>query len=150
VQPATLISSRIAAAARIGLLESKRGEAESVVNSTQDAIRQMMVLAPRDGTVVYATSFRGEKKKVGDSTWKAEKVIEIPDLTQMRGDGEVDEVDAGRVAASQRVTLRLVLHGGGGAVAGCVLDAERKALVGATVFVGRTVAPKGAPTMTAS
>lgn len=99
-----------AATARISLLESKRQEAESVVRETQDAIRQMMVLAPRDGTVVYATSFRGEKKKIGDSTWKAEKVVEIPDLTQMKADGEVDEVDAGRVAVRQRVTLRLDAH----------------------------------------
>ena len=99
-----------AATARIQLLESKRREAESVVTSMQDAIRQMTVLAPRAGTVVYATSFRGEKKKVGDSTWKAEKVIEIPDLTQMKAEGEVDEVDAGRVAVRQRVTLRLDAH----------------------------------------
>lgn len=99
-----------AATARINLLESKRHEAETTVAETQDAIRQMMVLAPRDGTVVYATSFRGEKKKVGDNTWKAEKVVEIPDLNKMKADGEVDEVDAGRVAVGQRVTLRLDSH----------------------------------------
>jgi hypothetical protein len=99
-----------AATARIHLLESKRSEAETVVASTQDAIRQMTVLAPRAGTVVYSTSFRGEKKKIGDSTWKAEKVIEIPDLTKMKAEGEVDEVDAGRVAVGQRVTLRLDAH----------------------------------------
>ena len=100
-----------AANARIGLLESKRSEAESIVTDSQSAIRQMMVLAPRDGTVVYVTSFRsGEKKKVGDNCWKAEKVLEIPDLNKMKGDGEVDEVDAGRVAVNQRVTLRLDAH----------------------------------------
>jgi len=33
-------------------------------------------------------------------------VIEIPDLTRMKGEGEVDEVDAGRVVVKQRVTLR--------------------------------------------
>jgi HlyD family secretion protein len=100
-----------AANARIGLLESKRREAESVVARTQDAIRQMMVIAPRDGTVVYVAGFRGgEKKKIGDSAWKVEKVIEIPDLTAMKAEGEVDEVDAGRVSVGQRVTLRLDAH----------------------------------------
>ncbi|HKR65511.1 MAG TPA: efflux RND transporter periplasmic adaptor subunit [Thermoanaerobaculia bacterium] len=107
---ARLTALEQAAAARINLLQSKRAEAETVVRETQDAIRQMMVLAPRDGTVVYATSFRGEKKKIGDSTWKAEKVVEIPDLTRMKAEGEVDEVDAGRVSVGQRVTLRLDAH----------------------------------------
>jgi HlyD family secretion protein len=99
-----------AARARIDLLQSKLHEASSVVANTQDAIRQMMRTAPRDGTVVYATNWRGEKKKVGDSCWKAERVVEIPDLTRMKAEGEVDEVDAGRVAVGQRVTLRLDAH----------------------------------------
>lgn len=109
------IKSRInalerAATARIALLQSKQNEAESIVAQTQDSIRQMTVLAPRNGTVVYATSWRGEKKKVGDNSWKAEKVIEIPDLNRMKADGEVDEADAGRVQLKQRVTLRLDAH----------------------------------------
>jgi RND family efflux transporter MFP subunit len=99
-----------AARARIGLLQSKQQEAASIVASTQDAIRQMMRSAPRDGTVVYSTNWRGEKKKIGDSCWKAERVIEIPDLTRMKAEGEVDEADAGRVAVGQRVTLRLDAH----------------------------------------
>lgn len=109
---ATAIRSRLrsleqAATARIALLQSKLTEASGVVTRTQDAIQQMNVVAPRDGTIIYVTNWRGEKKKVGDSCWKAERVVEIPDLTRMKGEGEVDEVDAGRVAVKQRVTLRL-------------------------------------------
>jgi multidrug efflux pump subunit AcrA (membrane-fusion protein) len=112
---ATAVRARLgalerAATARIGLLESKRAQAEAVVARTQDSIRQMSVRSPRDGTVVYITNWRGEKKKEGDTTWKAERVLEIPDLTKMKADGEVDEVDAGRVAVGQRVTLRLDAH----------------------------------------
>lgn len=107
---ARLASLERAASARIALLESKQHEAESVVNRTQDAIRRMTVLAPRDGTIVYVTNFRGDKKKIGDTTWKQEKVVEIPDLARMKAEGEVDEIDAGRVAAGQRVTLRLDAH----------------------------------------
>ncbi|HUR82193.1 MAG TPA: efflux RND transporter periplasmic adaptor subunit, partial [Thermoanaerobaculia bacterium] len=99
-----------AARSRIDLLQSKLHEASSIVAQTQDAIRQMMRTAPRDGTIVYATNWRGEKKKVGDSAWKAERIVEIPDLTRMKAEGEVDEVDAGRVAVGQRVTLRLDAH----------------------------------------
>jgi HlyD family secretion protein len=102
-----LQSLELAAVARIALLQSKQTEASAVVTRMQDAIRQMNVMAPRDGTVIYVTNWRGEKKKVGDSVWKAERVVEIPDLTRMKAEGEVDEVDAGRVAVGQRVTLRL-------------------------------------------
>lgn len=99
-----------AAEAEIRLLESKQRQAEAVVASTQAAIQQMTVLAPRDGTVVYVTDMRGEKKKVGDTVWKALRVIEIPDLRKMKANGEVDEVDAGKVAVGQRVTFRLDAH----------------------------------------
>lgn len=112
---ATAIRSRLgdlerAAAARIALLESKQADARAIVDRTRQSIEQMSVKAPRDGTVIYITNWRGEKKKVGDSCWKAERVVEIPDLTRMKGEGEVDEVDAGRVVVGQRVALRLDTH----------------------------------------
>ncbi len=103
-------SVRLAAEAQIRLLQSKQRRAEIVVASTQRAIREMTVVAPRDGTVVYATDFRGDKKKVGDSVWRALRVLELPDLRRMKGNGEVDESDAGLVAVGQRVALRLDSH----------------------------------------
>ncbi|HVS31555.1 MAG TPA: efflux RND transporter periplasmic adaptor subunit [Thermoanaerobaculia bacterium] len=99
-----------AADAEIRLLESKQREAAAVVTSTRDAISRMTITAPRDGTVVYVTSHRGEKKKVGDACWRMERVIEIPDLNRMIAKGEVDEVDAGRVTVGQRVSFRLDAH----------------------------------------
>jgi HlyD family secretion protein len=99
-----------AAAAEIALLESKQHRAEAIVAETKDAIAKMTVRAPRPGTVVYAQNWRGEKKKVGDSCWRMERVMEIPDLTRMIANGDVDEVDAGKVAIGQRVTLRLDAH----------------------------------------
>lgn len=99
-----------AARARITLLESKRGEAEAFVAQTQMTIQQMNVVATRDGTIVYTTSRNGEKRKEGDTVWKADRIIEIPDLNRMKAEGEVDEVDAGRVAVGQRVSLRLDAH----------------------------------------
>lgn len=99
-----------AAAARIALLVSKQTQAAAIVARTQQAIQMMNVRAPRDGTVVYVTNWNGEKKKVGDSVWKADRVLEIPDLSLMKAEGEVDEADAGRVVVGQRVTLRLDAH----------------------------------------
>lgn len=99
-----------AASAEIALLESKQRTAAAIVAETQDGIQKMTVLAPRNGTVVYSTTRRGEKKKVGDSTWRMERIMEIPDLNRMMAKGDVDEVDAGKVAAGQRVSFRLDAH----------------------------------------
>lgn len=98
------------AKAQIALLESKLQRASAIVAETQSAIRQMTIQAPRNGTIVYVTNWRGDKKKVGDACWRMERVIEIPDLSRMMAKGEVDEVDAGKVALGQRVTIRLDAH----------------------------------------
>jgi len=99
-----------AAGAEIRMQETKRDDADRQVREIEESIRKMMIVAPRDGTVVYLTDRNNEKKKVGDSVWRMEQVIEIPDLKQMIGDGSVDESDAGRVHVGQRVSLRLDAH----------------------------------------
>lgn len=99
-----------AAAAEIRLLESKHEQAQAVVTNSEAAIKAMMVTAPRDGTVVYTTDWKGDKRKVGDSCWRGQRVVEIPDLSKMKAKGEVDEVDAGKIAVGERVTFRLDSH----------------------------------------
>jgi len=100
------------ALAEVGSLRDKRDRAAARVREVESAIAQMTVTAPRAGTVVYASDPRRdrEKKKVGDSCWRGERVMEIPDLRRLRADGQVDEADAGRVAVGQRVTFRLDAH----------------------------------------
>jgi hypothetical protein len=70
----------------------------------------MSIVAPRNGTIVYVINWRGDKKKVGDSCWRMERVIEIPDLSRMMAKGEVDEADAGKIAVGQRVVFNLDAH----------------------------------------
>lgn len=85
----------------------RRDRARSRVENLQADIDSMAVKAPRAGTLIYVSDWRGEKNKVGDSVWRARKVMEIPDLERMKAEGEVAEADAGRVAVGQPVTLRL-------------------------------------------
>jgi HlyD family secretion protein len=88
-------------------LRNQRDRARGRVEALQAAIAKMTVKAPQDGIVVYRTNWRDEKKKVGDSMWFGETVLALPDLTEMRADGLVDEADGGPVAVGQKVTLRL-------------------------------------------
>src|SRR3954454_7033671 len=91
-------------------LARKRDRAAVRVQDMEEAVRRMTVTAPRAGTVVYIATDEGEKKKVGDSCWRGQSVLEIPDLRSMEAEGDIDEADAGRVAVGQRVTFRLDAH----------------------------------------
>ncbi|HEY8022118.1 MAG TPA: HlyD family efflux transporter periplasmic adaptor subunit [Thermoanaerobaculia bacterium] len=97
-------------AAELGALVEKRDRAAARVAEIRGQIASLSVAAPRDGVVVYVADHRGDKKKVGDSAYQGEKVIEIPDLRRMRADAEIDEADLARVAVGQAVTLRLDSH----------------------------------------
>ena len=88
-------------------LRQQRDRAAGRVRALEDAIVKMNVRAPQDGIVVYRTNWREEKKKVGDSVWFGEVVLALPDLTEMKGDGFVDEADGGPVRPGQPATLRL-------------------------------------------
>jgi hypothetical protein len=105
-----IAAARESGAARRGALVAQRDRARRLVQSVEDAIGRMAVMAPRAGTVIYVSNWRGEKKKVGDQVWRRERIIELPDLTSMMAKGEVDESDAGRVAEGQSVSLRLDAH----------------------------------------
>ena len=93
--------------AELRSLRNQRDRARGRVEALEAAIEKMMVKAPQDGIVVYRTNWRDEKKKVGDSMWFGETVLALPDLSQMRADGFVDEADGGPVAPRQKVTIRL-------------------------------------------
>jgi HlyD family secretion protein len=99
-----------AAMAELAGMRGSRDRAAARVQELERSIEAMTVRAPRAGTVIYTANWRGEKKKVGDSVWRAETVVGIPDLSRMLADGEVAEVDSGRVAVGQRVTLNLEAH----------------------------------------
>jgi multidrug efflux pump subunit AcrA (membrane-fusion protein) len=88
-------------------LRESRDRAAARVEEIQTSIQQMTVTAPRAGTVIYKSDWRGDKMKVGDSTWRGNKVLEIPDLTRMRAEGKVAEADAGRLEVGQKVSFRL-------------------------------------------
>lgn len=99
-----------AAAEELLVLRSKEKTAADLVNVAETNMGHLTVTAPRDGTVIYVVNWRNEKKKVGDTAWRSERILEIPDLSVMTAEAEVDESDAGKVAMGQRVMLRLDAH----------------------------------------
>jgi len=105
-----LAASRHADDVMLAALRGRKTAAVRRVAEIEASIDAMSVKAGRAGTVVYATSWRDEKKKVGDSAWRGERILEIPDLSAMKGEGEVDESDAGKISVGQKVRFRLEAH----------------------------------------
>lgn len=103
-------SAERSAELELASLRAEERRARSRVSELTAAISSMTIPAPRDGVVVYLTNWRDEKKKVGDSCWRGEKVLEVPNLERLGIRGEVDESDAGRITEGQRVTFRLDAH----------------------------------------
>lgn len=100
-------STKASHEAQIARWVSERDRAQQRVEQLTTAVEKMTVLAPRDGTVIYEPSWNGEKKKVGDSAWRAETVVQVVSLTEMEAWGDVDEVDSAKIAVGQTVSLRL-------------------------------------------
>ena len=94
----------------ISYYESRLERAKARVAEIKASIEAMAVKARRDGTVVYRQDWRGEKKKPGDGMWRGETLLEIASLERMSALGQVDEVDASKVAVGQKVSLRLEAH----------------------------------------
>lgn len=107
---ARLQSIETAAREEIRLLTDKRDRAAIRVSEIEAEIDAMTVRATRAGMVILVSNWRGDKKKVGDNCWIMEKVAEIPDLSSLMANGEVDEAETGRLARAQRVSLRLDAH----------------------------------------
>ena len=104
-----LDSQRRMHAAELDYLKGRVERTRERVQATQDSIEKMTVKAPVAGTVIHVQE-NGEKRKVGDSVWRGAKVVEIPDLTELRAEGLVDEADAGKIRVGQLVRLRLEAH----------------------------------------
>jgi len=96
--------------AEVAQLRHRHRAARADVESLESAIAAMTVAAPRDGTVVYVADWRGEKPRVGESTWRAEKLLSIPDLTRLAAVARVPETELGRVDEGMPVRLRLDAH----------------------------------------
>lgn len=91
-------------------LEERVTLAAGKVARLQKAIAALTVLAPKAGTVIVRIRNVDEKFKVGDPVWRADKVIQIPDLRTLRARVEIDEALAGRVQIGQRASFYLDSH----------------------------------------
>ncbi len=77
------------------------------VQSNRQAVQALNVVAPISGVLVYQTNWNNEKKKVGDQVYMSENIFGIPNLETLGVKAHVAEVDTGRLAVGQKVTVTL-------------------------------------------
>ncbi|HYG64922.1 MAG TPA: efflux RND transporter periplasmic adaptor subunit [Thermoanaerobaculia bacterium] len=92
-------------------LEVKRIDLERSRREIQEAERAIQVLAvrsPRDGLVLASEHpWEGRKFQEGDTVWPGMTVASIPDLSSLRVEAALPDVDDGRVRPGMRVVCYL-------------------------------------------
>lgn len=85
------------------------------VGRAKTYIANMILRAPTDGIVNLLPNFRSQGSwgsspppfKEGDRAWTGAAIAEIPDLSQMRIDLKLEEVDRGKLALGQKIKIRV-------------------------------------------
>lgn len=104
---------RIAAQSRVAeqqLADADVTQLKADVARLSASMQQLMVKAPRDGILLHATSWRGEKVDVGSQVWRGMSVGEIPDTSTLAVRASLPEADLARVTRGEAV--KVVLEGG--------------------------------------
>jgi len=93
--------------AELAYLRDRHARATDRVQRLEQGIKLMTVTSPVNGLVVHKSNWRGDKKKIGETCWAGDACVEVVDISQMLGNGEVEETESARVKAGQPVRFRL-------------------------------------------
>jgi HlyD family secretion protein len=101
----SILSHQVAQSADLERLEQRKDKYKRDMDRTQGYLRSMVLRAPIDGVVSVLPNFRTQGSfgsapppfKEGDKAWTGAAIAEIPDLSEMRIELKLDEVDRGRL-----------------------------------------------------
>ena len=85
----------------LDLLDVKRKRSEQLITYVEDAKSRFAVKAPIAGLVVYIPKRNGDRWEVGERVWMLVKLMKIADVTTLRVEAQVLEVDAARIEIGQ-------------------------------------------------
>jgi hypothetical protein len=70
-------------------------------------MNSLFVVSPANGIAIKEQNWSTQQKwSVGDQPYSGSKVIELPDLSEMRAELKINEVDISKVLPGQRVEIR--------------------------------------------
>lgn len=111
----TVKSHEVSQQADLDRLQTRKDKAERDMTRVKEYLTKMVVRAPSDGIVNILPNFRAQGSwgstpppfKEGDNAWTGAAIAEIPDLTEMRIELKLDEVDRGKIKLGQPVKIRV-------------------------------------------
>jgi HlyD family secretion protein len=109
----TLITEQLKAEAELQLLRLESQQETLRVERVRQRLAKATVTAPSDGLVILPEIWKGGsrgKVQAGDTVWRGSTIMQLPDLSEMQVVAWVHEVDAGRVAVEQPVSIVIDAH----------------------------------------
>jgi HlyD family secretion protein len=111
----TISAHKTTQEADLDRLQQKKDKTVRDAERTKGYLSKMAILAPNDGIVNLLPNFRAQGSfgsspppfKEGDRAWTGAAIAEIPDLTNMRIDLKLEEVDRGKMKLGQFVKVRV-------------------------------------------
>ncbi len=111
----TIQSRKISHAADVERLDQKKDKSIRDTQLAKSYLSKMVMRAPNDGIVNILPNFRaggsfGQSPppfKEGDRVWTGAAIAEIPDLSEMRVELKLEEVDRGKLKLGQPVRVRV-------------------------------------------
>lgn len=111
----TISSHKVAQQADLERLEQKKDKTVRDTNRAKGYLSKMVIRAPIDGILNIMPNFRSSGSfgsspppfKEGDKAWTGAAIAEIPDLSLMRVELKLDEVDRGRLSLNQAAKVRV-------------------------------------------
>jgi len=109
-------SSKIAAEADLAGVLRKRDKVKADLAQAERSLAALTLTAPTDGIVTLLPNFRARTSimggntpvfKEGDRPWAGAAIAEVPDLSTIQANAQVDETDRGKVSPGQTVILRI-------------------------------------------
>lgn len=112
---ATVNAHKTTQEADVERLEQKKDKTLRDLERTKGYLGKMVVRAPIDGVLNVLPNARTQGSfgssappfKEGDKAWTGAAIAEIPDLTEMRIELKLDEVDRGRLQLGQKLRMRV-------------------------------------------
>jgi multidrug efflux pump subunit AcrA (membrane-fusion protein) len=79
----------------------------STLTDANSSMNNLFVVSPDKGITIKEENWNTSQKwAVGDQPYSGSKIIELPDLSEMRAEVKINEVDVSKVIPGQRVEIR--------------------------------------------
>ncbi len=96
-------------------VQQRKDKAVRDMDRAKGYLEKMLIRSPNDGIVNILPNFRSQGSwgsspppfKEGDRAWTGAAIAEIPDLSEMRIDLKLEEVDRGKLQLGQQVRVRV-------------------------------------------